>query len=397
MTATSTVDRVFSYDEVSAEPTSSVGDDRPRGLLGWVRAGLRGFASAAEWVFGVGALVVGLSILAAVPIVQFLSFGYLLEVSARVARTGRLRDGFIGVRKASRIGRTAIGIGLCLLPIWLIGSFARSAELIDPGSPQAKTWRLALGVATLAAFLHIVAACARDGRFRRFVWPVGGLAWLVRGLRQGRLYQRTRDDFWAFVQGLRLPYYFRLGLVGFLGTLAMVAIPATLIAMVGRYPLLGLLGMAVLAILAPWLPFAQVRYAVEGKVSALFRLKAVRDRYRRAPWAFAFALLVVLLAAIPLYLLKIEMVPREAAWLPGLVFVIFLAPARFLVGWAYHRSGRRDRPRHWTLRVISRLAILPTALLYVVVVFLAQYTSWGGLASLYEQHAFLLPVPFLNM
>ena len=76
------------------------------------------------------------------------------------------------------------------------------------------------------------------------------------------------------------------------------------------------------------------------------------------------------MAAIPLYLLKIEMIPREAAWLPSLVFVIFLAPARLLTGWAYARSGRRDRPRHWVFRVLGRIAIIPAALLYVLVVFL---------------------------
>jgi hypothetical protein len=96
-------------------------------------------------------------------------------------------------------------------------------------------------------------------------------------------------------------------------------------------------------------------------------------------------------------LLKIEMIPREAAWLPSLVFVIFLAPARLLTGWAYARSGRRDRPRHWIFRVLGRVAIVPAAGLYVLVAFMAQYTSWAGVTSLYEQHAFLLPVPFLSM
>ena len=100
---------------------------------------------------------------------------------------------------------------------------------------------------------------------------------------------------------------------------------------------------------------------------------------------------------MPLYLLKIEMIPREAAWLPSLVFVIFLAPAHTLVGWAYSRSRRREQPRHWFFRVLGRLAIIVVALFYVLVVFLSQYTSWGGLWSVYEQHAFLLPVPFLNM
>ena len=34
---------------------------------------------------------------------------------------------------------------------------------------------------------------------------------------------------------------------------------------------------------------------------------------------------------------------------------------------------------------------------YVLVVFLAQYTSWGGARSIFEQHAFLLPAPFFDM
>jgi hypothetical protein len=284
-------------------------------------------------------------------------------------------------------------------------------------------------------------------------------------------------------------------LIGFVGTLAWLAIPGLLIAAVGVAPLLAPIGMLLLAIVVPFLPFLQVRYALEGHFSALFSRRAIRDRFRCAPWAFAFSLFVLLLASIPLYLLKIEMIPREAVWLPSIVFVIFLAPARLLTGWAYARSGRRtlprrcelqlildandvgeipadgknlviladvdgmlhfrvfegrgkidedtdesnltnqdrkiedlrkllDRvrpphelrkkekrrllaaaaaiagyrvPRHWIVRVLGRMAIVVAALLYVLVVFLAQYTSWGGASSLYEQHAFLLPVPFLGM
>jgi hypothetical protein len=203
-----------------------------------------------------------------------------------------------------------------------------------------------------------------------------------------------RDRLWNFTAGLRAPYYFKLGLVGFLGTLAWLLVPGLLISATANYPVLGIIGALVLAVIVPFLPFLQVRYAVEGRVAALFSRRAIRDRFRRAPWAFAFALLVLLVAAIPLYLLKIEMVPREAAWLPSLVFVVFLAPAHLLTGWAYARAGRRDRPRHWIVRILGRIAIIPAALLYVMVVFLAQYTSWGGVGSLYQQHAFLLPVPF---
>lgn len=358
---------------------------------------LRGACSAAEWVFGLVSLVLGLATLAALPIVQFLSLGYLLESSARVARTGRLRDGLIGVRRAARIGGLAAGAWLALVPAWLVGSFARSAELIDPGGPVARTWRIGALVITVLSLLHIAVSCARGARLRYFLLPFGHPFFLVRRLRQGGLYTEVRDTLWDFVASLRLPYYFRLGLVGFIGTLAWLAVPALLIAAVPAYPLLGVPGVLLLAVIVPFLPFLQVRYAVEGRISALFSRKAIRDRFRRAPWAFAFSLMVLLVAAIPLYLLKIEMIPREAAWLPSLVFIVFLAPARLLTGWAYARSGRRERPRHWIVRVLGRIAIIPAALLYVLVVWLSQYTSWGGVSSLYEQHAFLLPVPFLNM
>jgi hypothetical protein len=357
-----------------------------------------GVGSAAEWIFGLASLVVILSTLAAWPLVQLLTLGYLLESSARVAQSGRLRDGFVGVRRAAHIGGMALGIWLALVPAWIIGQLATSADLIDPGSRIARNWRTVLGAVTIITFLHVAVACARGGRLRHFLWPFGHSFWLFRRLNESGLYTQTRDAVWSYLAELRLLHYFRLGLVGFLGTLAWLVVPALLIAAGGRQPLLGIAGGLVLAIIVPFLPFLQVHYAVEGRVRSLFSPGAIRQRFRRAPWAFAFALLALLVgAAIPLNLLKIEMISRDAAWLPSLVFVIFLAPARLLTGWAYARSARREQPRHWLLRWMGRLAIVPAAFLYVLVVFLAQYTSWEGVTSLYDQHAFLLPVPFLNM
>jgi hypothetical protein len=365
----------------------------------WSFAGrvARGIASVAEWIFGLISLLLGLSTLAALPVIQVVTLGYFLESSARVARTGRLRDGLIGVRPAARIGGLAAAIWLALVPAWFVGTYAQAAELIDPGGPSARHWRIGQLIVTLLSLLYIAISCARGGRLRNFLWPWGHPFWLVRRLRAGGLYTEVRDELWEFVATLRVPFYFRLGLIGFIGTLAWLVVPATLIASTRRFPFLGPLGAVILAVIVPFLPFLQVRYAVEGRVSALFSRRAIRDRFRRAPWAFAFALFALLVAAIPLYFLKIEMIPREAAWLPSLVFVIFLAPARLLTGWAYARSGRRESPRHWIFRLLGRVAITAVALLYVVVVFIAQYTSWGGAGSLYEQHAFLLPVPFINM
>ncbi len=397
MENTAVLEGYWEAAEVEASP--EVPPRRRRFAPLWFLAGriARGLVSAAEWLFGVVSLLVGLSTLAALPLLQFLTLGYLLESSARVARSGRLRDGFVGVHRAARIGGLAMGIWLATLPAWLVGSLARSADLIDPGSPAARGWRVLLVIVAGLTVFHVLIACARGGRLRHFLWPFGHPFWLVRKLRQGGLYAESRDRFWAFLAALRPWYYFRLGFMGFFGTLAWLIVPAILISAGGRVPPLGVLGVLLLAVVVPFLPFLQVRYAVEGRISALFSRRAIRERFRRAPWAFAFSLMVLLLAAIPLYLLKIEMIPREAAWLPSLVFVLFLAPARLLTGWAYARSGRRDHPSHWSFRVLGRLAIVPVAAFYVLIVFFSQYTSWGGVATLYEQHAFLLPVPFLDM
>jgi len=361
--------------------------------LKWV---VRTVGSGLEWIFGAVSLVIGLSVLAALPILQFLSLGYLLEASGRVARSGRFRDGWIGVRRAGRVGSLVAGVGLWLWPGLFVSSLATSAELIDPDGPMALAWRRVLAFVVLLTILHMAASCARGGRLRHFAWPPGSLIWLFKRLRRGGLYVESRDATLAYVERLRLPDYFRLGFLGFMGTSAWLAIPVTLLALGRRVPPVGLLGALSLGIVAMGLPFLQVRFAMEGRFAAVFEVKAVRERFRRAPWAFALSFFLLAVAAIPLYLLKIELVPKEATWLPSLVFVAFLFPSRLLCGWAYGRGARRETRRHWVWRGIGRLAMLPAAAFYVLVVFLAQYTSWGGIWDLYEQHAFLLPVPFLG-
>src|SRR5262249_48213990 len=163
---------------------------------------------------------------------------------------------------------------------------------------------------------------------------------------------------------------------GFVGTLAWLALPVTALALGHKAPLAGFIGALMLGIIVLYLPFLQVRFATEGRMRALFELGAVRARFRRAPWAFAMALLLLLLFALPLYFMKIEMVPREAAWLPSLFFIVFMFPARLLSGWAYARSRRQPIPCHWFFRWTSRLALLPAAGFYVLVVYFSQYAAW---------------------
>lgn len=363
----------------------------------------RFIGSAIEWSIGGVSILLGLAILAPLPLLQLLSLGYLLEVSGRIARTGRFSAGFVGYRKAARVGTSVLGTFLLLLPLRFVARIANDAAILGPGGSLARAWYAGLLLLTGAMTLHLISAYWRGGRLRHFFWPVNPLR-VVRRWRQGGAYAEARDGVWNFVVGLRLPYYFWLGARGFVGGLAWLILPVTLLAFAGKGPftggggvLMGLMGAVLLTLTVLYVPFAQTRFAVENRFRAMFELGGVRQVFRRAPVAFWIALFFMLLFALPLYLLKIELVPRDAAGLPSLMFVAFILPARFLAGWAYGRGLKRQQPRLWLFRWLSRLAMLPVAGFYVFFVFFTQYTSWHGLWSLYEQHAFLVPVPFLGM
>ena len=77
------------------------------------------------------------------------------------------------------------------------------------------------------------------------------------------------------------------------------------------------------------------------------------------------------------------------------IYKKFAIPAACLVfsflgvplGIRAHRGGRMG----------SFVALIPIVLFYIFVLFFTQYTSFLGPASILEQHAFLVPVPFLSL
>jgi hypothetical protein len=360
----------------------------------WLASAWRSVASLGQWLLGLSAIVLGLSLASSVPLVQFLTLGYLLEASGRVVRTGRLRDGLVGVRPAAKVGGMVLGCWLVLLPVRLIRSLATSAQLVDPGGPAERGWLIAWAVVVSLAMLHLIGALARGGRLRHFLWPAP-LRTPRLLLRRGALAE-ARDAMWNFVVGMRLPYFFWLGLRGFVGGLLWIVVPVTLIGASPRVPVLGFLGSLLLALVVLYLPFGQTRFAAENRFRAMFEIASLRRWFRRAPLALAGALGLMLALSLPLYVFKIELLPRDAAWMPGLFFIGFALPSRLLMGWACAYAERRPRMRNWLVRQVARLAMLALALAYVGIVYFTQYTSWYGLASLYQQHAFLLPAPFLN-
>jgi len=405
-----------------------------------------GLAWGLEWLFGLASLLGTLAVLAAIPLVNFISLGYLLEASGRVARSGRLRDGFIDIAKFARIGSMAAGTWLWLLVPRLISSLATDAWLIDPDSFSARAWRLVQIVVTLMVISHILLAWYSGGRLRHFFWPLlapfqlagwflfGGIvgpivkplitalspaftedlyalqplsqwfppAILAAGIRRGRMYAEARDAVWDYVVSLGLPHYFWLGLRGFVGAFAWLIVPSLMLmaGTSGRGPLtilIGYLGAMALAFVLLYLPFLQTHFACQNRLAAMFAWSEVRAQFRRAPIAYWFALTITLLFALPLYLLKIEPLPRDLWWTVTIFFILFIYPARLLTGWAVGRAMHREQPRFFLFRWLARFTAIPVVLFYILVLFFTQYTSFLGPASILEQHAFLVPVPFLAL
>ncbi len=248
--------------------------------VGPLRRAASQVGSALEWLLGGVSVVLFLALLATYPLLQMLSLGYLLEAGGRVARSGRLRDGLIGYRKAARLGSVLLGVWLLLLPLRLVSSLAESARLIESGSRADRGWSTALLVLTCLVIVHAIGACWRGGKLRHFLWPAP--LKLAREITRGGAYGRARDAVCQFVAELHLPHYFWLGLRGFVGGLLWLLVPITLLAAASKAPLLGFVGGLLLAAVLVHLPFLQMRFAAENRLAGLFEVRSVRALFHRA-------------------------------------------------------------------------------------------------------------------
>lgn len=356
---------------------------------------------AFDSLVGATTVILLLAVISAIPVLNLLSLGYLLEASGRVARSGRLRNGWIGLTGFAVVGKILLAGWIAVLPVRLVHSFWRDAELIAPGSADATTLRAILVILLLTVCLHLLWAVIRGGKWRHFLWPapLRFLRWIGSDLRLRMAWQTIATRF----RQLQLLHFFRLGALGFAGALLWLAFPVLIlmaaanVANPGISLLTSLLGSILLGLAVLYLPFLQTRFALTGRFREFLDLFAARRSFRKAPLAFWLALAATLLFALPLYLLKIELTPAEVAWLPNVVFVLFIFPARLLLGWALARAERRETARIWLSRWAARLAALPVVAVYVFFVWISQYLSWHGSLGLLEQHAFLVPAPLLGL
>lgn len=351
---------------------------------------------------GFATLVPMLAVISTIPVLNLLGLGYLLEISGRVARSGRIRDGWVGLAGFAALGKFVAAVWLASVPVRLVHRFWKDAELIAPGSANGVALRALLVALILLLSLHLGWALLLGGKIRHFLWPAPCRLLRSIGSRDGALKQRVSECAAGF-RKLRLDSFFRLGALGFAGAAVWLTVPVLILMLAagignpGISFLGSVLGALLLGIAVLFLPMLQTRFARSGRFGEFFDLRAARASFRKAPLAFWLALSGSLIFALPLYLLKIELAPDEVAWLPNLVFVLFILPARLLQGWALSRAERRALPRSRVSQWAARLAALPVVALYVFIVWFSQYLSWHGTLGLLEQHAFLVPAPLLGL
>lgn len=374
--------------------------ETPAGLvgrsIGWVKWTIHG-------AFCIASLIVLLALLTAIPLFQLIAFGYLLQVAGGLVSGARLRDSLPHLHQAGRIGLAAVAVFLAALPTQLLAHWESVAYLIDPGSGQAAAMRTLAIASAMLITGYLLWAWVRGGRLRHYLWPQP-----KRFFKEGWRWSTWRaapDRLWEFTASLQLPKYFWLGLRGAIGTLvwlipAMIIIAAFRNGETGLAGLVGFISLLFLGIALFYLPMLQAHFAAENRLSALFEVRKIRRDFRRAPWAWLLAMIATLvITPIPLYLLKIEATPQEVMWLPCLVFVAFILPARIATGLALRRARHRPEPSGtWAAlsRWMVRLLMVPVVGVYLLFVYVSQYTSWDGLATWVQQHAILIPVPFLT-
>jgi len=363
-----------------------------------LRHPFRALAWAVRATFGIVSLIVLLALLAAIPIVDFLVLGYLLEAEGGVARGGRLRRAFPLLSIAPRLGSIVLGIWLFLLPLRLLANAAADARLIDPTSVSTRRLDFAVTALSIIIATHLCLALARGGSIGCFLRPIKNIRWAIRQLRQGGYADKAAMEIRAFIAGLRLRYHFWLGVRGFFGALAWLLVPTLLFAFAskteGRQILVTILGGLLLVPVLAWLPFLEARFAAENRFRGLFELREVRRLFCHAPLAWLIAVVVTYVLALPLYLLKIFLLPQDAMWFVTLVFILSIYPARLVTGWAYGRASRRERHAGFVTRWFARLLMGPLLAVYVFLLFFTQFIGQHGKGVLLEHHALLLPVPF---
>ena len=380
-----------------ASPAPAFGDLPP--FPGLLRHPLRSLGWIVTVGIGLVSLVVLLAIVAAIPVVNFLALGYMLEAEGRVVRSGRLRDGLPFAGALPRLGSIVLGSWAWLLVVRLVTQAAADAALVGPGGPAAVGWQWAQTVAVAAVGLHLVAALFAGGGLVAFFRPIRNLRRLAAAVRAGTAWGTAADALQRGVDRIAPGRLFWLGLRGFAGGLLWLFLPTALFAAlrdttkpIGVVAML--VGGGLLAVVLTWLPFLQARFAAEGRLRAFRDVAAVRELWRRGPIAMLLAVVVLYALSLPLFLFKVIVPPRDAVLFLTPIFILTIYPARLVVGWATHWAATRPRRRWLLVRWPATALLLPLLAIYLFLLFFTPAIDALGRSVLFDHHAILLPTPF---
>ena len=353
-----------------------------------------------ELAFGVLSLFALLAFLAAIPVVNFVALGYLLEAEGRVARTGKLRQAMPLLALAPKLGGIVAGTWFWWWMVRLIADATSDARLIAPESGTAAAWRIGLLVFSFGVAVHLVLAIARGGRLGLFFWPTPlNARWLWKQFRRGDYLDNSGRAVREFVSALRLRHHFWLGLRGFVFAFAWLLIPTALFSALrdtskpGQV-LLTFVGGCLLVVVLTWVPFLQAHFAAQNRWRAMFELGTIRELYRRAPFSMLLSIVVLYALSLPLYLFKVAALPKDVYWLLTPIFIGSIYPAKILVGWAYAHAVHCQNRASIIYRWGNWLVVMPLLGVYVFALFFTPAIGAAGRAVLFQHHGILLPWPF---
>jgi len=366
-----------------------------------IRSPLKSLVWLVRVIVGVVFLIGLLATLAAVPGLSLLTLGFMLAAEAGLARSGSLRHAFPLLPVSTRIGTILILVGLFLLPLRLLASLAAAHGVIAQSSPLAPNpQHTVLVVLQVLVFVHMITAIACGGSLACFVRPIRNIRRLAIGLRDGSWKESLNHWSTWLLSVFRPCEHLVLAVKATVGAVIWLFIPTALLAASSRpqtdpgFPgLLSFVGGILLIPVASWLPLLQVHQAVTGRFRDIFDVRTVRRIIRQVPVHWAIAAVLLYAAAIPLYLTKVRLIADDAVWLLTPLFVILIYPARLMFGWVYARGMRRPDPTTRLIRWPVKLVMIPVLGAYALILFATPLISEAGQAALFENHAFLLPIP----
>ncbi len=209
-------------------------------------------------------LLVLIAVVAAIPLLQFISLGYLLVAGSRLADRRPWRQCLPGLRLAGRVGLFALLTGLLSIPVLIVADLAHSAQLLEPNSGTSARWRIGAFLLTAAWLVHVGWAAMRGGRWWHFLWPAP--IQFLKQIWRPSTWQKASDQLYDFVAGLQLPKLWWMGAQATVGALLWLVIPVSMMIIGQRAqapvaPLIGMVGAIVMAWVMFYLPFLQMQFA----------------------------------------------------------------------------------------------------------------------------------------